>query len=233
MSGDRRTILLCGATGLVGRECLERLLADPGVARVQVLTRRPLPESDCALAEEASKGNPRLTQELVDFERLADRAELFEGIDQIVCALGTTLKQAGSREAFRRVDHDYPLELARLGAARGARHYLLVSSIGASPRSRTFYLRVKGELEQAILALPYRSVSILRPSLLVGARAERRRGEELAAHFGFLFPAKYKPIAAGDVASGIARLAQEDAPGPRIVESAELRAWARAAPALS
>lgn len=218
MESPGRTILLCGATGLVGRECLRQLLADPGVGRVQALLRRSLaPEQGCA---------PRLTEQVVDFDRLAETATI-EGVDQIVCALGTTIKQAGSREAFRRVDHDYPLELARLGLERGARHYLLVSSIGADASSRTFYLRVKGELERALLAQGYRSVSILRPSLLVGERAERRRGEELAAYLGFLFPAKYKPIAAAEVAAGIVRLAREDAPGQRIVESAELRAWAR------
>ncbi len=210
-----RTVLLCGATGLVGRECLRQLLADPGVARVRALVRRELGVHD-----------PRLDERLVDFERLAEHAELLGGVAQVVCALGTTIKQAGSREAFRRVDHDYPLALARLGVACGARHYLLVSSIGASPHARTFYLRVKGELEQALAALSYRSLSILRPSLLVGERAERRRGEELAARLGFLFPTRYKPIAAADVAAGIVRLAREDAPGQRIVESAELRAWA-------
>jgi uncharacterized protein YbjT (DUF2867 family) len=215
MEDSPRTILLCGATGLVGRECLRQLLADPGVGRVHALVRRSLPERD-----------PRLTEQLVDFDRLAEQATL-DGVDQIVCALGTTMKQAGSKQAFRRVDHDYPLELARLGVAHEARHYLLVSSIGADPRARTFYLRVKGELEQALLALPYRSVSILRPSLLTGERAERRAGEAFASHLGFLFPSRYKPIAAAAVAAGIARLARADAPGHQIVESAELRARAR------
>ncbi len=216
MTETKRTVLLCGATGLVGRECLRQLLADPGVSRVRALVRRPMPELD-----------PRLSVQVVDFERLAEHAAALDGVDQIVCALGTTIKQAGSREAFRRVDHDYPLELARRGAERGARHYLLVSSIGASATSRSFYLRVKGELEQALLALPYRSVSIVRPSLLVGERSERRRGEELAARFGFLLPARYKPVAGAEVAAGLVKLAREDLAGHRIVESAELRAWAR------
>lgn len=218
MAEAKRTVLLCGATGLVGRECLRPLLADPGVALVRALVRRALDLRD-----------PRLEVCVVDFERLAEHTSAFDGVDQIVCALGTTIKQAGSKQAFRRVDHDYPLALAQLGLERGARHYLLVSSIGASPRSRTFYLRVKGELEEALAALGYRSLSLLRPSLLVGERAERRLGEELGARLGFLFPARYKPIAAADVAAGIVRLAREDAPGRRVVESAELGAWARAA----
>jgi uncharacterized protein YbjT (DUF2867 family) len=215
MSETKRTVLLCGATGLIGGECRRLLLADPGVGRLHLIVRSA-----------SSADDARVTEQVVDFERLAEQAGL-AGVDQIVCALGTTMKKAGSQEAFRRVDHDYPLELAKLGVARGARHFLLVSSIGADPGSRTFYLRVKGELERAVLALPYRSVSIVRPSLLVGERAERRRGEELAARFGFLFPGKYKPVAAADVAAGIARLAREDAPGHRIVESVELREWAR------
>jgi uncharacterized protein YbjT (DUF2867 family) len=216
MSETLRTVLLCGATGLIGGECRRLLLADPGVGRLHLIVRS---------ASSADRG-ARVCEQVVDFERLAEQAGL-AGVDQIVCALGTTMKKAGSKDAFRRVDHDYPLELAKLGVARGARHFLLVSSIGADPGARTFYLRVKGELERAVRALPYRSVSIVRPSLLVGERAERRRGEELAARFGFLGPGKYKPIPAADVAAGIVRLAQEDAPGHRIVESAELREWAR------
>jgi hypothetical protein len=167
--------MLLGATGLVGRECLRLLLADPGVTRIVALTRRPL--DDQALW-------PKLQVEVVDFEQLASRGELF-GVDQIFCALGTTIKKAGSRDAFRRVDFIYPLTAAKLGAERGARHFLLVSSLGASAESRFFYNRVKGQLEDALRTLPYPSVTIVRPSLLVGTREEFRLGEKLAkVHIG-------------------------------------------------
>jgi uncharacterized protein YbjT (DUF2867 family) len=120
------------------------------------------------------------------------------------------------------VDFGYPLTIARLGAEQGAHHFLLVSALGASARSLIFYNRVKGELEDAILALPYRSVSIVRPSLLVGNRARPRRGEQVAQRLAFLVPARYKPIPARAVAAALVRMAREDLPGRRIVESREM-----------
>jgi uncharacterized protein YbjT (DUF2867 family) len=163
---------------------------------------------------------------LVDFDSLAAAAELFR-VDQILCALGTTIRQAGSRERFRLVDYVYPLEAARLGLAGGAKHYLLVSAIGADPRSWVFYSRVKGEVESAILALPYRSVTIARPSLLLGARAEHRLGEQLAKRLAFLLPDKYKPVAGDAVAAALVHAAKDDASGRRIIESKDIRAAAR------
>src|SRR5206468_316167 len=114
-----RTVVLLGATGLVGRECLRQLEADPDVGAITVVTRRPI---------EPTSSKARLV--VVDFDTLGTRAELF-AVDQIFCALGTTIKQAGSREAFRRVDLDYPREAALMGQRQGARHFLLVSALGA------------------------------------------------------------------------------------------------------
>jgi uncharacterized protein YbjT (DUF2867 family) len=167
---------------------------------------------------------------VVAFDDLAAHASLFE-VDQIVCALGTTIRQAGTQEAFRVVDYDYPLTAARLGQERGATHFLLVSSLGADARSRVFYSRVKGELEAAVLALPYRSVTIVRPSLLLGPRSEHRLGEQIAKRLAFLVPAKYKPISAHAVAAALVRAAKDDAPGRRILESREIGALADAATA--
>lgn len=207
-----RSVMLLGATGLVGRECLRLLLADPGVTRIVALTRRPLDDQAAW---------PKLHVEVVDFEQLALRGELF-GVDQIFCALGTTIKKAGSRDAFRRVDFTYPLTAAKLGAERGARHFLLVSSLGASAESRFFYNRVKGQLEDALRTLPYPSVTIVRPSLLVGTREEFRLGEELAKRVGWIAPGKYKPVSARHVAEALVRAAQEDAPGLHILESDDI-----------
>jgi len=207
-----RSVMLLGATGLVGRECLRLLLADPGVTRIVALTRRPL--DDQALW-------PKLHVEIVDFDRLADRGELF-GVDQIFCALGTTIKKAGSRDAFRRVDFTYPLTAAKLGAERGVRHFLLVSALGASAESRIFYNRVKGQLEDALRTLPYPSVTIVRPSLLVGDREEFRLGEELGKRVGWLAPGKFKPVSATHVAAALVRAAQDDAPGLHILESNDI-----------
>jgi uncharacterized protein YbjT (DUF2867 family) len=109
---------------------------------------------------------------VAEFEHLDAAKEHFR-VSHIVCALGTTIKKAGSQASFRRVDHDYPVAAGRLGLEQGAQHFLLVSALGANARSRIFYNRVKGDVEQAIRALPYRSVTIVRPSLLLGERNDR------------------------------------------------------------
>ena len=199
----RRRVLLLGATGLVGGEILSLLLADESVD-VLAFTRRPLP------------AHPRL-------EQAPWSAAIPGGVNQIFCALGTTIKTAGSQEEFRRVDHDLPLEAARAGLEAGATHYLLVSALGANARSRVFYNRVKGETEDDIVSLGYRSVTIARPSLLLGDRSEHRRGEELAKKFAWLMPAKYRAIHARDVARALVDAARQDARGVRIMESREMQ----------
>lgn len=208
-----KSILLLGATGLVGSHCLRLLASDQAFDRVVVLTRRPLPVEQIFGSVEPH---------VVDFDKLAGQSSLFR-VDQIMCALGTTIREAGSQERFRLVDYEYPLAAAQLGLAQGATHYLLVSSIGADARSRAFYTRVKGELESALLALHYRSVTIARPSLLLGPRAEHRLGEQIAKRLAFLMPGNYKPVPAHAVAAALVRAAKEDAPGRRIIESRDIR----------
>jgi uncharacterized protein YbjT (DUF2867 family) len=208
-----RSVLLAGATGLVGRECLRLLLEAPDVARLVVLTRRALPSRFVP-----DRFKAKLEVYEIDFSRLDQHLPLFN-VDQIVCTLGTTLKQAGSRERFRTVDFDYVQTLARMGVKRGVHHFILVSSLGANPKSRIFYNRVKGEIEQAVRGLPYRGITILRPSLLLGERTEVRPGERIASFFAFLTPRKYKPVPARLVAAAIVRAAREDAQGVRIIES--------------
>lgn len=215
-----KRVLLCGATGLVGRECLRLLLADPAFERVVVLTRRAL-SPDVLNGPNAA----RLDAHVVDFDHLSAHADLFR-VDQIFCALGTTIKQAGSRERFRQVDFGYPSAMARIGIEQGATHFLLVSAAGASARSRIFYSRVKGELEEAVFALPYRSTTVVRPSLLVGERSEFRLGEEVGKYLSFLMPAKYKPVSATAVAAALIEMARADQPGRHVLESAEIAAAA-------
>ena len=214
----KRSVALAGATGLVGGEALRRFLADASFARVVAIVRRPL--------EGPLARDPKLEQQVVDFDKLEKRPPPLD-VDAVVCALGTTIKVAGSQEAFRRVDYEYPLVLARLGLAAGARQFLLVSALGASARSPVFYNRVKGELEDAVRGLGYPSVTIVRPSLLLGDRQEVRPGEEIGKLFGFLVPGKYKPVAAGAVANALVTAAREGRPGVRVIESDEIRAMAR------
>lgn len=208
-----RRVLLAGATGLVGGECLARLAADETVSGITALVRRAPADS--------SRYGRKVGFAQVDFDRLEERRALFS-VDQVVCALGTTIKQAGSREAFRRVDFDYPLTIARRALEGGARHFLLVSSLGADAKSSVFYSRVKGELEQAVLALGYPAVTIVRPSLLLGDRQEFRLGEEIAKRFAWATPRKYRPVRASDVAATLVAATLEDRPGPRIIESAKI-----------
>ena len=211
-----RSVLLAGATGLVGRECLRLLLADPGVERLVVVTRRELPATIAPRGHEA-----KLETYKIDFARLERHIELL-GVSQIFCAIGTTLKQAGSRERFREVDFGYAFSLARLGVMQGAQHFLLVSASGANARSRVFYSRVKGELEDAVRALPYRSITIVRPSLLAGAREEFRLFERIALRLAVMAPRRYQPVPARRVAAALVRAADEDVQGVRIIESEAL-----------
>lgn len=213
-----RSVLLSGASGLVGAEVLDQLKADASVTRIVVIGRRPMPSLD-----------PRIQSVVVDFDRLESHAELF-AVDQIICALGTTMKRAGSKEAFRRVDLEYPLALARLGLAHGAHHFLLITALGADAESRIFYNQVKGELENGLRTLGYRSVTIVRPSLLLGKRKEFRPFERLAMIVGEVVPGRYRPVRARDVARALVTAARSDERGLRIIESEQIKEWSDAPP---
>lgn len=206
------SVATLGATGLVGSECVRQFAESREFTRVVALARRPLP---------AALARTHVETHVIDFERLADAAEHFR-VSHIVCALGTTIKKAGSQERFRRVDHDYPLAAARLGLRQGARHFLLVSALGANARSRIFYNRVKGEVEDAIRALSYRSVTIVRPSLLLGERGEFRLGESIGKLFAGIVPRRYRPVHARAVAATLLRAAVEDQAGIRVIESRDI-----------
>ena len=211
-----RSVLLAGATGLVGRECLRLLLPDGDFGRIVVVARRPL---------SPDVRSPKLETHVLDFDQLNEHDQLFR-VDALICALGTTIRQAGSRTRFRTVDYEYPLALAKLGRANGCQHFLLVSSLGANPKSRVFYNRVKGEVEEAVRALGYPRVTIVRPSLLLGPRAQLRLGEEVAKRvtrwLGPMVPRPYRPVEARTVAATLVREAKERGPGVRVIESAEV-----------
>jgi uncharacterized protein YbjT (DUF2867 family) len=208
----QKIILLAGATGLVGGECLRLLSSDNTIKEIRAIVRRPLP-SELLL--------PKVSEHIIDFDKLEATPDTFK-VDQVFCALGTTIRKAGTQEAFRRVDFDYPLMIARLALDQGARHFLLVSALGANISSRVFYNRVKGELEEAIIKLGYRSVTIARPSLLLGERSEFRMGEELGKRLSWLFPKKCQPIQAAQVASALVNSSCVDSSGIRILENRDL-----------
>jgi uncharacterized protein YbjT (DUF2867 family) len=206
--------LVAGATGLVGQALVRQLAADSAWGEVRALVRRELP---------ADLSSPTVVPITVDYTSL-DPPPAWAAADHVFCALGTTIRQAGSQEAFRQVDLEFPVALARAALARGARHFLLVSAIGAAVESRVFYNRVKGEVEDAILGLGFRSVTIARPSLLLGHREVTRRGEQIGKMLGFLAPPRWKPVDATSVARALVEAARRDLPGIRVLENRELRA---------
>jgi uncharacterized protein YbjT (DUF2867 family) len=213
-----RSALVLGATGLVGGFCLDELLADARYDRIQVLSRRP-----------TGRQSERLEEHLCDLSEMERYGDRF-AVDAVFCCLGTTIRKAGSREAFRIVDLEYPETAARLAAERGASHYLLVSSVGADSSSRVFYSRVKGEVEEAVSRFGFRSVVIARPSLLLGQRSERRAGEVVASMLMRpLSPlmvgplARYRPIQARTVARALVRASHELQPGRHVLEAKALQ----------
>ena len=209
--------LILGATGLVGSELLDHLLDDPAYDRVVVVARRP-----------TGKSHPKLDEQIFELGDMEKHADVF-AVQRIFCALGTTIGKAGSQERFRIIDHDYPLLAAKLGRSRGARHFLLVSALGASSRSKVFYNRVKGEVEADLRSLVYPSLTIARPSLLLGSRDEFRFGEAFAKLFAWMLPPRWRGIRASTVARALIVLANEETRGARVVESKELRKIAKKA----
>lgn len=212
-----RIALVAGATGLVGRALVARLIADPGVGEVHVLVRRPL---------RVDAGAGKLRTHVVDFARLP----ALPRVDEAYLALGTTIGVAGSQAAFRAVDFDANLAVARAALAAGARRIGLVSAMGADARSRVFYSRTKGELEDALSALPLDGLVIARPALLLGDRdalgQPRRRAEHLATRLDRwlrpLLPVRLRGIAAGDVAAALVA-AVPAARGTRVLASADMQ----------
>ncbi|HZG41564.1 MAG TPA: oxidoreductase [Longimicrobium sp.] len=197
---------------------LTLLLEDPAYARVAVLGRRP-----------TGFGHPKLTEHVAPLDRMAEHAGAF-AVDDVFCCLGTTLRTAGSREAFSAVDLDAVALGARLAAEQGAARYLVVTSAGAGVRSPFFYSRVKGQAEEAVTALPFRSTVILRPSQLLGERGEWRPVEAVAQRvMAALGPAfvgplrRYRAIDAAVVARAMVRLARQAPRGVRVVESDEIQ----------
>lgn len=189
----QRKALIAGASGLVGQELLGRLLDDPRYAAVHALVRRPL-----------GMAHPRLVEQTVDFAALAGQVP---AVDDAYCTLGTTLRAAGSRSAFERVDVDYVVALAGAARAAGARRFIVVSAVGSHPRALSFYSRAKARMEAGVSALDFEAVHILQPSLLLGARAEQRPaealGQRLAPWIGPLLrgPLRaYRPVSAAQVA---------------------------------
>lgn len=203
-------VLIAGATGLVGGHALTLALADARVSRVVAPTRRVLP------------AHAKLENPVVDFDALPVSAGWWS-VDAVVCVLGTTIRDAGSQAAFRRVDVDYVIAVATHAREAGARAFALNSSLGADADARGFYLRCKGEAERAVESLGYPSLTLVRPSIIGGAREKRRTME----HLGMatlraiepLVPKRYRVVPAARIARCLLDAALAGTPGVRVVES--------------
>lgn len=206
-------LILIGATGLVGREVLRLALMDARVSRIVAPVRKSLP------------AHPKLDAPLVDFDRLPADAPWWQA-DTVICTLGTTMKVAGTRQAFRRVDHDYPLAAARQALAAGTRTYALNSAAGANAASRFFYNRVKGELERDLEALGFASLTHVRPGLIGGEREEARAGEGAALRvlrvLGPVLPRRWRVNPASRIASALLEAALAGTPGVHVVGPEQL-----------
>jgi len=210
----KKNALVLGATGLVGKELVNLLLQQDTYEKINLLVRKPL-----------AIDHPKCEQHIINFDHLHHYSEWFQVTD-IFCCLGTTIKTAGSKEAFRKVDYGYPLEAAKLAKEKGAHKYLIISAMGANPKSLFFYNQVKGQLEESLTKLELPSLHILRPSLLLGEREEFRFGERMAAKMsGFLnavLAGPFKPfraIEAKKVAAAMVNAASTDVKGVKIYKS--------------
>jgi len=210
------TATLIGATGLIGSHLLQLLLDDPYFSTIKILIRRPLDWQ-----------HPKLEKKLVDFNDNDSLLVAMDNSDVVFCTVGTTQKKVkGDKEAYRKVDYDIPVKVARFCKMTGCETFILVSSVGANSKAKNFYLNLKGEMEDAVQSVGLRSVYIMRPSMLVGDRKEYRLGEKIGTPImkaiSFLLPSKYKPIQAKKVAEAMLVAAKKNEEGFFVWEYKEM-----------
>ncbi|HKB43619.1 MAG TPA: NAD(P)H-binding protein [Chitinophagaceae bacterium] len=211
-----KTATIIGVTGLIGGYLYEALKQDKTYEAIRLIVRRPF-----------VKDNDRTEVKLVDFNDAESFKLAIDGSDVVFCAIGTTQKKVkGDKAAYRKIDYDIPLKTARFCKETGCETFILVSSVGANGKSNSFYLKLKGEVEDAIKATGLRSVHIMRPSMLLGDRKEFRLGEKigkpLMTALSFLLPSKYKPIHAKKVATAMLNVAKENKEGFFVYEYKEI-----------
>lgn len=218
MPGKIATVI--GSTGLIGSHLIEILQKDNAFETVRALVRRPV-----------SFSSSKVEMKLVNFEDHESVKLAIDGSDAVFCAIGTTQKKVkGDKDAYRKVDYDIPVNAARFCAETGCPTFLLVSSVGADSGSNNFYLKLKGEVEDAVRKSGVRSVSVFRPSILLGDRKESRPreriGQAVMSFFAFVMLGsweKYRPIDAVQVAQAMAEAAKEGKPGTTVYEYEAMR----------
>lgn len=215
MITENRVALVVGATGLVGSKVVALLLANDRYSQVKVLVRKPY-----------AVNHPKLTSIVFDFDN-PDTSRVLA--DDVYCCLGTTMKKAGSKEAFYKVDFTYPYQIAQTALANGAKRFAIVTAMGADVKSLFYYNRVKGEIEQSLRQLGYHTLLIFRPSLLLGERNESRLGEKIGESLAYVFrwitPAKYRAIEADKVATAMVTITTSTVEGTLVYESDVMQAF--------
>jgi uncharacterized protein YbjT (DUF2867 family) len=213
-----RTAIIFGASGLIGRSLLKLLIADPAYDKIRIFVRKKIDLSD-----------PRAEIHVSDLSDISKLKDQIKG-DVLFCCLGTTISKAGSKDAFRKIDYEMPANIAMIAAEHKVQGFYVVSSLGADPVSSNFYLRTKGEMEEAVKKSGLSSVGIFRPSLLLGSRTEFRFGESLGKGFmklvnPLLFGSwkKYRAIKGSDVAKAMRSAAKENKAGNSIYQSDEIQ----------
>ncbi|HLG04055.1 MAG TPA: NAD(P)H-binding protein [Bacteroidia bacterium] len=196
-----KSAIIFGASGLTGHILLEKLLLDHRYEKIKIFVRRSV-----------DLVHPKLEQVIIDYDRFYDyRSQIIA--DEVFCCLGTTIKAAGSRYAFRKVDYERVKMCAEMASVNKVKTFIVISSLNANAASKNFYYRTKGEMENAVRALPFEKCIILRPSLLLGSRNEFRFGEMLGKigmiAFSFLLREHYKPVKAAVVADAMIRAAND------------------------
>jgi uncharacterized protein YbjT (DUF2867 family) len=216
----RKTAVVLGATGLIGQHLVQELLENEFFSKVRILVRKPL-----------ALNHPKADIQVVNFNDEKDIAARIDIGDVIFCCIGTTRKKVkGNKTEYRKVDYDIPIITARLGVQHGFNQFLMVSAIGANPVAANFYLQLKGCIEEDVTALPFESIHIFRPSILLGKREEFRLGESIGKvvikAISFLLIGawrKYKPFYAADVAKAMVTAANKEIAGVHLYEYDEMR----------
>lgn len=212
------TATIIGSTGLIGNFLLNELLNDHYFDSVKVLIRRPIEFT-----------HPKLEKKLVNFNDSDSLLVALSNSNIVFCSIGTTQKKVkGDKDAYRKIDFDIPVNTARFSKLTGCEKLILVSSVGADSKSNNFYLKLKGEVEDAVNEIGLKSVHIMRPSLLMGDRKEKRMGESISKKimplFSFLIPSKYKPIHGKEVARAMVNASKSEKEGSFIYHYADMKA---------
>jgi uncharacterized protein YbjT (DUF2867 family) len=206
-------VIVIGSTGLIGSELLKLLEKDPSFTKITALVRK-----------KTNLVSSKVLEMEVDFGSLP--AVLFEKQDVVFCCLGTTIKKAGSKEAFRKVDYEYPLLTAKIAKEKGVEKFAIVTAMGSNPQSKIFYNNVKGDIENALKNINFGSLGIFRPSMLLGDRSEVRTGERIGQAimklFSWAIPKNYKAIQAKSVAIAMVNFAKRKQKGNIIIENGEM-----------